>query len=832
MAYRGPHVAVTQSFTTTPAAVNVENNPPMAIATAYDVYRNNSLGLFSGGGLASIPFPWINAETQESVTDVVWEDDGSRRYDMFPVTVKASSGGQSKDLVAGVTEDYTVSSTGISLSKLAAYDVAQIANIDLRMPYIELTSGNITAVGTKWTVAAVQDLAAYGIVPGLYVKTSSDYSLITSVVGQEITLQDVITPSATNKVGVDSTGAYLNTITRSTGSFVGDLVQVGDIVRFKCSSNSDEKRASIVKVSEKVLTLQTVAVAKPTSIIEVKECTSFGYGASQTVEYANVERLIGFASLKNDSVAGQWVGKVFTPGVFTPAVFHAEVPAVGVAPWSGEGEHDVIPAYTTPSSFVEGSWDVIPVKGDILVDGSKQSEIIAVVGNAVTVAELIASAEGATVDTYNPEVSSSLLTSFRAVNSDNVGIINRITSTQDIKDLYCKGLDIDDCNELAQMLLIQLALANGVVYGCNVAADDITDYTTALEDSLLQEVYSIALGTTSEGINALLPAHVNEASDPYEARERIAVTAHSQDTTYVLAISGGVTATSGVLTGFNFDATRVNIHAGDSVEIVENDQTVTKTVAIAPAVSGQIILTDGSYSHAALTITVRTNNNDIRASKIAALAVGNRRVTAVWPGWFQATNSRSTPETRMYPPYYLTAAVTGNDSGTKPSQSQTNLGFSIPGLSNLVLDTNFSFRKAQLDIIGGAGVDIMVQDANPSSVIKSRHDLTTDMSSVEFRERSVTKQVDTVAKTYRAATQPYIGKYNINGPQGDRLLQFLKQVGTLVNSKLVKDEICASVTLNSIVRDSIVADKLNWDITVTVYIAGNYYDITLNVVSR
>jgi hypothetical protein len=180
------------------------------------------------------------------------------------------------------------------------------------------------------------------------------------------------------------------------------------------------------------------------------------------------------------------------------------------------------------------------------------------------------------------------------------------------------------------------------------------------------------------------------------------------------------------------------------------------------------------------------------------------------------------------PPYYIAAAICGMDGGKVVSQSFTNYSFTIPGLSNIELNTNTYFRKAQLDEIGGGGVDIMIQDSNITQSIKSRHDLTTNMDAVEYRERSIAKQADLSAKTIRNAVAPYVGKYNIT----PELIRFLGSVCTVVSSKLVKDGIIQKMSIISIKQDEVVVDKVNFLIEITVFVAGNYYDITLMVKSR
>jgi hypothetical protein len=64
------------------------------------------------------------------------------------------------------------------------------------------------------------------------------------------------------------------------------------------------------------------------------------------------------------------------------------------------------------------------------------------------------------------------------------------------------------------------------------------------------------------------------------------------------------------------------------------------------------------------------------------------------------------------------------------------------------------------------------------------------------------------------------------------LLQFLGKVCNIAATLLEKKGIVADVEIISIKQDENVVDKVNFNIKTTVFVAGNYYDITLLVVSR
>jgi hypothetical protein len=102
------------------------------------------------------------------------------------------------------------------------------------------------------------------------------------------------------------------------------------------------------------------------------------------------------------------------------------------------------------------------------------------------------------------------------------------------------------------------------------------------------------------------------------------------------------------------------------------------------------------------------------------------------------------------------------------------------------------------------------------------------MDAIEYREWSITKQADSAAKLYRASVNPYVGKYNIT----DDLIQFLRSVLKIATDVLIKKTIIKKAEIISVAQDELVVDKINAVIAITVYIAGNYFDIILNIKSK
>jgi len=110
------------------------------------------------------------------------------------------------------------------------------------------------------------------------------------------------------------------------------------------------------------------------------------------------------------------------------------------------------------------------------------------------------------------------------------------------------------------------------------------------------------------------------------------------------------------------------------------------------------------------------------------------------------------------PGYYFACAYAGATQSDAPQRGFTNRSFA--GFVK-VFFTNDYFTEAQMNIIAEGGTTIVVQP-NQRAPLTVRHQLTTNMDTVETREYSVTKNVDHMAKTARLSFRPYIGRYLIN----------------------------------------------------------------------
>lgn len=167
----------------------------------------------------------------------------------------------------------------------------------------------------------------------------------------------------------------------------------------------------------------------------------------------------------------------------------------------------------------------------------------------------------------------------------------------------------------------------------------------------------------------------------------------------------------------------------------------------------------------------------------------------------------------------LPAAIAGQISNAPPSQGLTNLP--ITGFQEVKYSSDY-FSESQLNTIATGGNYIMWQ-GNLTSAISCRHQLSTDMSSVEKRELSITKTVDFVAKFIRKSISPYIGRYTIDAG-------FLTILTSSINSlgaSLVRDGHLNSFKLSGLVQDDVNKDTIRATIEIQPKYPVNYIKIDL-----
>lgn len=374
-----------------------------------------------------------------------------------------------------------------------------------------------------------------------------------------------------------------------------------------------------------------------------------------------------------------------------------------------------------------------------------------------------------------------------------------------------------------------------------------------------EEVYAIAPLTHDETVAQMFKAHVEFMSGPEQKGERILIfnplaPLRAVDDTIASGLSGSSTATPNE---FVCDVNPVSGLVSRGLDpnnlTVDNDVVLKTTVDGEPrnynvASANGVVLelrttfgagqnVDGFYSttplnvavvNAEWSLAVRGDELVIPGSTIPdknriadtvaakASAYKDRRLYYVFPDKVKATIGGLE---ELIEGYYACAAVAGLIGAQPPQQGFTN--FPMTGFTGVVGSNDF-FSNKQLNVMAGGGTYILVQDAQGAPII-SRHQLSTNLTSIETRELSITKIVDFTAKFLRTGLRNFIGTFNITTPFLDTLstviqgmLNFLTEAGVLLGADL-----------NNLIQSKDAPDTVLVDVTLDVPFPCNYIRLTL-----
>ena len=160
-------------------------------------------------------------------------------------------------------------------------------------------------------------------------------------------------------------------------------------------------------------------------------------------------------------------------------------------------------------------------------------------------------------------------------------------------------------------------------------------------------------------------------------------------------------------------------------------------------------------------------------------------------------------------------------SSAQPQQPFTE--DSLVGFAG-VIGSQDRYSELQLKIMSGGGLWVFYQK-NGSGPVKTRHQLTSDMSSIEKREDSIRRALDFSAKFLREGLRNFIGHYNVTSNVQDALAITLDGLGAW----LVRQGVLTAFDVISIQQDTAAPDTLRIAIRVGVPYPLNYVIISLVV---
>ena len=380
-------------------------------------------------------------------------------------------------------------------------------------------------------------------------------------------------------------------------------------------------------------------------------------------------------------------------------------------------------------------------------------------------------------------------------------------------------------------------------------------FSSAFEFISGHEVYFVVPLTQDPVVGQLLGTHVTALSAPGAKAERVGFTnqalpLYSAATNIASGITGNtVTVTGDSVAEFptSVNLAAAGVQAGDILVVsalasnADSPDIVNGTVGplygielIGVKAGDDFVATfDGTTSglssgwnglvdvdwtiyRAGVAITSAAN----QALEVQAIGEGyqNRRIFNVWPDEVFADINGTNFGIEGF---YAAAAIAGMGGELPPSQAFTNLTLTgFTGLSH----SNGYFTNTQLDEIAGGGNWVLFQEAQ-NAPLKIRHQLSTDVSTIENREFSITKSIDYVAKFLRIALSKQIGRFNITQSFLDALATTIQGLGRY----LVDAGVIASFSLASIEQDETNPDTLNITVLVTPLYPCNYIALTIQI---
>ena len=392
---------------------------------------------------------------------------------------------------------------------------------------------------------------------------------------------------------------------------------------------------------------------------------------------------------------------------------------------------------------------------------------------------------------------------------------------------------------------------NGI-YCYPITSDDVSGHQKFLTLAEKAEfAYSLVPLSYDKDIRDLYLAHINKFSVPEFGKWRIglfSVQSSNIDTLYDVWYNAGdptpqdylatitdyintpetdyifVEATNG---GVDFLAKGVK--EGDILRThyhIDNlGNTVYDSYPIAGVLSKTTLLLSTAASSPSLTPEKYTIIRNLDASgKIEKLgtistSIKNRRACLVYPDTLIDDNNIEVPG------YYLCAAISALKSAKVPHQGLTN--YTISGFKS-VPKTYIDMNEEELNKLASYGYMIITQDDNNSSIY-IRHQLTSNMDYLEYKELSITTNIDNISFYLRNILKPLLGKYNINDDTLDLIRTDLE--AGIENLKSVSDKQAGQqlidAKIDKLYQDENLKDQVRVDLILTIPYPMNTINVHL-----
>jgi hypothetical protein len=438
---------------------------------------------------------------------------------------------------------------------------------------------------------------------------------------------------------------------------------------------------------------------------------------------------------------------------------------------------------------------------------------------------------------YGTVITANVNIAYSALRTD---LTNRLLTFNNVSDVEGQLGDITDANPMGLAATIALANTTTPVYAITVPTNDLPGFESALSVAEGYTLYALVPLTQDQATIAAFQAHVDQMSTPQNAAWRIALVNTAIPTTqnigpysstFVNANGGNntITVVNGnyILTASNATFMSDGVSPGDSIVVTAATGSPSQigSLQVQNVLSNQQVQVAATGTATAVSYYVSRNlSKTQQAAAVAAVSTtfNDNRVVHIQPDLCGITINGVV---KYLPGYYLAAAVGGMVAGFPVQQGFTNVG--VAGISDLK-DSNFYFTRAQMNTMAAAGTFLFVQETQ-GSIPYVRHELTTDMSTLQYRELLVVKNWDWLSYAFYGALKSFIGKWNITPDTLNTLRQTIDAEAQLImGQKLPKiGAPLLGYKISSLVQDAVNLDTVDINLNISIVYPLNYCQLYL-----
>lgn len=437
---------------------------------------------------------------------------------------------------------------------------------------------------------------------------------------------------------------------------------------------------------------------------------------------------------------------------------------------------------------------------------------------------------------YGQVMSADVYFAYSALRTDLCGTVMVIDNLNDLRGTFGT---IDDTNPLA--LGCQIALANTTtrVRAIAIPSVDLAGYLSALSYAEGERVYFLTPLTQDLSILTAFKAHVDAMSTPENASWRVTIVNTAIPTSqnigtygssfvnanggtnnvtvisgaYVMTVSNATFISDGVIPGDSmyFTASSVpgQIGAHKILQVISNQQVSIQTSSVS----------SGNSYYISRSLTKTQSANAVAAT---SKVFGDKRAWHVQP---DTVGVSVNGVTKFLPGYYLCCGLAGMGAGFPVQQGFTNIG--VAGITDLK-KSNFYFSKADINNMAGAGTCLFVQETQGGTPYV-RHELTSDMSVLEYREMLVVKNWDFLSYFYYDKLQSFIGTWNITPDTLNTLRQSITASSEVIKVKKLPKigSPLLDYSIVSLTQNPYNKDNVDVQLKVSVVYPLNYLNLHL-----